>query len=222
MEKGKLIVIEGTDGSGKATQTKELYDRLVSEGKKVIKVDYPNYGSESCALVNMYLRGDFGDKATDVDPYVASTFYAVDRYASFKTEWEKYYNEGYIILADRYTTSNMVHQASKLDGAKLDGYLEWLHGLEYTMYKIPEPNSVIYLDVPTDYTLKMMEDRELKNGQGKDIHECDAEFLRKSSENAQYIIDKYSWLKIDCVSNGVLRSIEDIHNEVYGKVKEVL
>lgn len=222
MEKGKLIVIEGTDGSGKATQTKELYDRLVSEGKKVIKVDYPNYESESCALVNMYLRGDFGDKATDVDPYIASTFYAVDRYASFKTEWEKYYNEGYIILADRYVTSNMVHQASKLEIAEKDNYLDWLYSLEYNMYGIPAPDCVIYLDVPTDYTLKMMEDRELKNGQSKDIHECDAEFLRKSSENAQYIVNKYGWSKIDCVSEGVLRSIEDIHNEVYSKVKEVL
>lgn len=222
MEKGKLIVIEGTDGSGKATQTKELYDRLVSEGKKVIKVDYPNYGSESCALVNMYLRGDFGDKATDVDPYVASTFYAIDRYASFKTEWEKYYNEGYIILADRYVTSNMVHQASKLEGVDKDKYLDWLYDYEYNMYKIPKPDCVIYLDVPTDYTLKMMEDRELKNGQGKDIHECDAEFLRKSSENAQYIVNKYGWSKIDCVSEGVLRSIEDIHNEIYSKVLEVL
>ena len=123
--KGKLIIIEGSDGSGKATQTKKLYDRLEAENYKIKKVEFPNYNSESSALVKMYLRGDFGKNATDVDPYVCSTFYAVDRYASFKTGWEEFYNNGGIIICDRYTTSNMVHQASKIDESERDKYLDW-------------------------------------------------------------------------------------------------
>lgn len=221
-KKGTLIVIDGTDGSGKKTQTDELFERLKSEGKKVLKVDFPDYESDSSALVKMYLRGAFGKDANSVDPYVASTFYAVDRYASFKTKWEEFYNDGYIILADRYTTSNMVHQASKLGGVEKDKYLDWLYDFEYNMYKIPKPDCVIYLDVPTDYTLKMMEGRSLKNGQDTDIHEGNAEFLRKSRENAQYIVKKYGWENIDCVREGRMRCIEDINMEIYGKVLDVI
>ena len=140
--KGKLIIIEGSDGSGKATQTKKLYDRLEAENYKIKKVEFPNYNSESSALVKMYLRGDFGKNATDVDPYVCSTFYAVDRYASFKTGWEEFYNNGGIIICDRYTTSNMVHQASKIDESERDKYLDWLNDLEFNLYKIPKPDCV--------------------------------------------------------------------------------
>ena len=127
--KGKLIIIEGSDGSGKATQTEKLYDRLKQNNYNIKKVEYPNYKSESSSLVKMYLRGDFGKDATDVDPYVCSTFFAVDRYASFKTEWEEFYNNGGIIICDRYTTSNMIHQASKMEVEERDKYLEWLNDL---------------------------------------------------------------------------------------------
>ena len=150
---GKLIIIEsGSDASGKATQTKKLYERLIADGYKVRKVEYPNYDSESSALVKMYLRGEFGKKATDVDPYIASTFYAADRYASFKTEWEEFYNNGGIILADRYTTSNMVHQAAKMDAEDRDKLLkDYSHGMKNKMQMlvniIAEPN-VFLLDEP--------------------------------------------------------------------------
>lgn len=155
---GKLIIIEsGSDASGKATQTKKLYERLLKDGYNVRKVEYPNYDSESSALVKMYLRGEFGEKATDVDPYIASTFFSVDRYASFKTEWEEFYNNGGIVLADRYTTSNMVHQASKMDEDERDKYLDWLVDYEFNMYKIPQPDCVVFLDVPVNFSKKLID-----------------------------------------------------------------
>ena len=222
---GKLIIIEsGSDASGKATQTRKLYDRLIKDGYKVKKVEYPNYDSESSALVKMYLRGDFGAKATDVDPYVASTFYAADRYASFKTEWEQFYNEGGIILADRYTTSNMVHQASKMANGDRDKYLDWLFDFEFNMYKIPQPDCVVFLDVPIEYSKKLMENRKNKiTGESKkDIHESDLDYLEKSYNNSLCIADKYDWKKINCVENQSLRSIDSIHEEIYKLVTDTI
>lgn len=216
--KGKLIIIEsGSDASGKATQTKKLYERLVADGFNVRKVEYPNYESESSALVKMYLRGDFGKNASDVDPYVSSTFFAADRYASFKTEWEEFYNEGGIILADRYTTSNMVHQASKMNEEDREKYLDWLDNFEYNMYKIPRPDCVVFLDVPIDFSKKLMENRKNKiTGESqKDIHESDIDYLTKSYNNSLYIANKYNWSKIQCVQGESLRTIEDIHEEIY-------
>lgn len=222
---GKLIIIEsGSDASGKATQTKKLYDRLVSEGYNVKKVEYPNYDSQTSTLVKMYLRGDFGKNPSDVDAYVASTFYAVDRYASFKTQWEEFYNEGGIILADRYTTSNMVHQASKMEESERDKYLDWLFDYEFNMYKIPKPDAVIFLDVPVDFSKNLMKDRDNKftGEKEKDIHEKDLEYLKKCYENSLYIADKYDWKKIECIKDNSLRSIENIHEEIYENIKGII
>lgn len=218
---GKLIIIEsGSDASGKATQTQKLYERLIQEGYNVKKVEYPNYESESSALVKMYLRGDFGDKATDVDPYISSTFFAVDRYASYKMQWEEFYKAGGIILADRYTTSNMVHQASKMDKEDRDKYLDWLFDYEFNLYKIPKPDCVVFLDVPVEYSKKLMENRNNKiTGESKkDIHESDIEYLSKSYNNSLYIANKYNWNKINCIKKDELRSIEDIHKDIYNVV----
>lgn len=215
---GNLIIIEsGSDASGKATQTKKLYERLLKDGYNIKKVEYPNYQSESSALVKMYLRGDFGDKPSDVDPYVSSTFYAADRYASYKTQWEEFYNSGGIVIADRYTTSNMVHQASKIDEKDRDKYLDWLTDYEFNMYKIPKPDCVIFLDVPIEFSKKLMENRKNKfTGEDKkDIHESDIKYLEKSYNNSLYIADKYDWKKINCVENNELRSIDSIHEEIY-------
>ncbi|MDU6115655.1 MAG: deoxynucleoside kinase [Paeniclostridium sordellii] len=223
--KGKLIIIEsGSDASGKATQTKKLFNRLEQDGYKVKKVEYPNYKSESSALVKMYLNGDFGKNAEDVDPYVASTFFASDRYASFKTEWEEFYNNGGIIIADRYTTSNMVHQASKMDENERDKFINWLFDYEFNLYKIPEPDCVVFLNVPIEYSKKLMENRKNKfTGEDKkDIHESDISYLSKSYENSLYIANKYNWNKINCIENENLRSIESIHEEIYNIVKENL
>lgn len=235
--KGRLFVIEsGTDGSGKATQTKLLYDRLIKEGYNVIKVEYPNYKSDSSALVKMYLNGEFGKKADDVDAYVASTFFAADRYASYKLEWEEFYKAGGIILADRYTTSNMVHQASKMnDIGERDKFLEWLDGLEYELYKIPKPDGVFFLDVPVNITKELMKDRKNKitDREEKDIHESDIDYLVRTYNNSKYVAEKYNWTIIDCVERYIdssggnnliykMKSVESIHEEIYSEVTKYI
>lgn len=223
--KGKLIIIEsGSDASGKATQSEELLKKLTADGYNVRKVEYPNYKSESSTLVKMYLRGDFGKTADDVDAYIASTFFTADRYASFKTEWEEFYRSGGIVIADRYTTSNMVHQASKMEIEERDKYLNWLEDYEYNLFKIPRPDEVIFLNVPVDYSIKLMENRKNKfTGEDeKDIHESDKNYLRKTYNNSLYIADKYNWKRVECVKDEQLRTIEDISGEIYEIVKKIL
>lgn len=221
--RGNLIIIEsGSDGSGKATQTEILYNRLKSEGKKIVKITFPNYKSESSAIVKMYLNGDFGKNPEDVDPYIASTFFTIDRYASFKTEWEKYYEEGYIIIADRYTTSNMVHQGAKMeDKDAVDRYVDWLYQYEYEFYKLPKPDYVLFLDVSPEVSLELMKNRENKidGTVVKDIHESNEEYLRKSYNNSMYIAEKYNWKKIDCVEDGKMKSRDSIADEIYSILK---
>nr|WP_297574311.1 thymidylate kinase [uncultured Peptostreptococcus sp.] len=224
---GSIFVIEsGTDGSGKATQTKLLYDRLKADGYNVIKVSYPNYDSDSSALVKMYLRGDFGEKADDVDAYIASTFYAADRYASYKTEWEDFYKEGGIVIADRYTTSNMVHQASKMDDIdKRDKFLDWLDQYEYGLYKLPRPREVYFLDVPVDVSQDLIKDRMNKftNESQKDIHESDTDYLVKTYENSKFVADKYQWQIVNCINEDrKMRSVDQIHEEIYSRVISVI
>ena len=222
---GKLIIIEsGSDASGKATQSEELLKKLTADGYNVRKVEYPNYKSESSTLVKMYLRGDFGKNADDVDAYIASTFFTADRYASFKTEWEEFYRSGGIVIADRYTTSNMVHQASKMEIEERDKYLDWLEDYEYNLFKIPRPDEVIFLNVPVDYSIKLMENRKNKftGEEEKDIHESDKNYLKKTYNNSLYIADKYNWKRVECVENEQLRTIEDISNEIYEIVKNIL
>jgi dTMP kinase len=223
--KGKLIIIEGTDSSGKATQTKRLFRRLKDENINIMKIEYPNYNSNSSALVKMYLEGSFGKDPKDVSPYVASTFYAVDRYASYKTEWEKFYSEGGIILADRYTTSNMIHQAAKIEDAQdKDEYLNWLWDLEFNMYKLPVPDCVIFLDMDPEESRRLMENRKNKftGDEEKDIHESNYGYLVNSYNNAVNIAEKYSWNKIKCCVEGNLKTIEDINNEIYDIVKNII
>lgn len=225
MGKGKLIIIEsGSDASGKATQSKKIYERLKDEGYKCIKVTFPDYDNESSALVKMYLRGDFGSNANEVSPYIASTFYAADRYASFKTKWEEFYNSGGIIISDRYTTSNMVHQAAKMEEAEKEEFLKWLYDLEFNIYGIPKPDEVIFLDVDPHVSKKLMENRlnKFTGQEKKDIHESDADYLIKSYNNSLSIADRYKWKVIKCSNNGVLRSINDIHEEVYRNIIDVI
>lgn len=226
MDKGTLIVIEsGSDASGKATQTQKIYERILSEGKKVKKLEFPNYKSDGSSLVKMYLRGDFGADAKSIDPYIASTFYAADRYASYKMEWEEFYNTpGTICLCDRYVTSNIVHQASKMPYNEREAYLKWLEDFEYNIYKIPRPDCVIFLDVPVDISFELMKDRKNKitNEDEKDIHEKDYDFLRQSYENSLQMANKLNWNIIKCTENGKLRTIEDINEEIYDIVKKYL
>ncbi|WP_101475179.1 dTMP kinase [Fusobacterium sp.] len=221
---GKLIVIEGTDSSGKETQTKKLYERLLSEGKNVRKISFPNYDSPACEPVKMYLAGKFGDNASKVNPYPISTMYAIDRYASYKMDWGNFLQNGGIIITDRYTTSNMVHQASKIeDKEEKEKYLQWLEDLEYNKMELPKPDMVIFLNMPTDMAAKLMAERKNKiTGESqKDIHEKNKEYLKKSYDNACEIAKKYSWQEIKCVDTE-LKSIEDIGEEIYNLVSSLL
>lgn len=225
IKKGKLIVIEGTDSSGKETQTAMLFEKLSKEIKKIRKISFPNYNSPACAPVKMYLAGEFGTDAEKVNPYPASTMYAIDRYASYKTDWVNFYKDGGIIITDRYTTSNMVHQASKIDNSKeKEIYLSWLEDLEYNKMEIPRPDLVIFLNMPTETAQKLMAERKNKiTGEDKkDIHEKNVEYLKKSHKNACEISKKYSWKEIECVENNRLKTIEEISNEVFELVSEIL
>lgn len=224
MLRGKLIVIEAGDGSGKATQTKLLYDKLASSDYKVQKIEFPDYQSDSSALIKMYLNGEFGDDPNDVNPYVASTFYAVDRYASYKKVWEGFYQQGGIILADRYTTSNMVHQAAKIENpAEREDYLRWLWDLEFVKFKLPVPDCVIFLDMHPEFSQVLINRRSDQQGnREKDIHERNYDYLLHSYNNAAGIREAYGWTKVECIHKGVLRDKEDIHEEIYRIVKGII
>lgn len=226
MKKGKLIIIEsGSDGSGKATQTKKLYDRLISEGYNIRKITFPNYDSPACMPVKMYLNGEFGKNPEDVNAYAASTFYAVDRFSSYKKDWGDFYNDGGIIISDRYTTSNMVHQAVKINNKEdRNNYLDWLYDLEFNKFGLPIPDCVIFLDVPPEISQKLMEDRVNKytGEKAKDIHESDLNYLKNCYENSLEIVEKYNWKRIKCNNKESLKSIDEIHNDIYDYVKEYL
>ena len=215
---GKLIVIEGTDGSGKSTQFKLLTDRVTAEGHRFQKLVFPQYAEPSSALIRMYLGGEFGTNPSDVNAYAASAFYAVDRYASYKKVWGDWYENGGLVLSDRYTTSNAVHQASKEPEEKQGAFLQWLYEFEYDRLGLPRPDLTIYLDVPTDFTEKMMRSREAATNTKADIHEQDLEYLATCRRTGRAAAAFYGWTVIDCVKDGVMRSIEDIHEEIYRHV----
>ena len=219
---GKLIVIEGTDGSGKSTQFKLLTQRVAGDGREFRKLVFPQYAEPSSALIRMYLGGEFGTSPADVNAYAASAFYAVDRYASYKKVWGQWYEAGGLVLSDRYTTSNAVHQASKEPREKQGEFLKWLYEFEYGRLGLPAPDLVIYLDVPTDFTERMMRRREADTNTTADIHEQDLRYLATCRETGRAAAAFYGWTVIDCVKNGAMRSIEDIHEEIYRHVMACL
>ena len=219
---GKLIVIEGTDGSGKSTQFKLLTQRLTEENRTFQKLVFPQYAEPSSALIRMYLGGEFGTKPTDVNAYAASAFFAVDRYASYKKVWGDYFENGGLIVSDRYTTSNAVHQASKMEGQEQKDFLKWLYEFEYDKLGLPCPDLVLYLDVPTDFTEKMMRRREADTHTSADIHEQDMEYLATCRRTGREAAKFYGWTVIECVRDGQMRSIEDIHEEIYRHVAKCL
>ena len=208
---GKLFVIDGTDGSGKQTQFQQLQESLTKDGIDYKVVSFPNYDSPSSALVQMYLSGEFGENAKELSPYIASTFYAADRYATFQTGYKKYYEDGGIILADRYTTANMVHQAGKIkDEKEREKFLNWLWDFEFNLYGLPVPNEVFFLNRENKFT----------HQEKKDIHERDVNHLKDAYEAACDVSKKYNWYEIKCVKNNEIRTIEDIHQEIYNEVKK--
>ena len=219
---GRLIVFEGTDGSGKATQTELLCQTLEARGTPFRRLAFPRYDEESSALIRLYLGGAFGSRPDDVNAYAASTFYAVDRYASFKQDWGEYYRQGGLLIADRYTTSNAVHQTSKLPQEQRRPFLDWLFHFEYDLLELPRPTRVLYLDLPTELSEQMMRRREQATHTTADVHEQDEEYLRRCRENAVFVTDYSGWTRIDCAKGGIMRSREDIHAEVLDKLHDLL
>jgi len=211
---GKLIVIEGLDGSGKATQSEKLFNQFKEAGNKVMKVSFPDYDSDSSALVKMYLAGQFGTDPDSVNPYAASSFYAVDRFASYAKNWKQFYLDGGIIIADRYTTSNAIHQCAKLPEEKWEAFIKWLFDYEYKLIGIPEPYRTIYLRVDPDVSQGLMTKRYEGNEAKKDIHESNLDYLRRSRLAADYCAKSLGWSVVECIVDGNMRSIDDIAADV--------
>lgn len=219
---GKLIVIEGLDGSGKSTQEELLKKKLSDIGMNVNFIKLPNYDDPACELVKMYLAGRFGNKPGDVNAYAASAFFAADRYVSYNCYWKEKYLNGEIFLADRYTTSNAYHQLTKTDRADWDSYLEWLEDFEYKKMGIPKPDAVIYLDMPIDVSQKLMTGRYKGDESKKDIHEKDVEYLNNCRQAADYACSKLGWIRINCSEDGEPLPIEVISEAVFKAVSDAI
>ena len=219
---GKLIVIEGLDGSGKSTQIERLIDRLNEKNITFKQIKLPDYESDSSAVVKMYLNGEFGKNPDDVNAYAASAFYTVDRFANYKTKWKEDYDNGVLILADRYTASNAYHQATKLPEEEWDSFFEWLSDFEYKKIGVPEPDAVIYLDMPVEISQKMMTGRYNGDENKKDIHEKNISYLNKCRVAAKHASAKLGWYLIDCSDGENPRSIESISSEICEIIEKLL
>ena len=223
---GKLIVFEGTDGSGKSTQFSLLTKRLQAMQVDFRTMVFPQYSEPSSALIRMYLGGEFGARPSDVNAYAASSFYAVDRYASYVQDWGQAYQAGEIILSDRYTTSNAVHQCSKLPPMHWDGFLEWLFEFEYKKLGLPAPDAVVYLAVDPDVSQRLIAQRYHGDESKKDIQERDTEYLARSRAAAEYCARKLGWHRIECTTTvdgqKTIRTPEDIQSEVMAYLERIL
>lgn len=219
---GKLIVLEGLDGSGKSTQLSLLEQNLKAEGINFKTVSFPEYTLPSCEPVKMYLAGEFGTKPNDVNAYAASLFYAVDRFASMKKGWGDFYNNGGLILAGRYATSNAIHQTSKLKKEDWADYLDWLEDLEYNKVGIPKPDEVIYLNVPIEVSQGLLSERYSGDETKKDIHERDMDYLSYCHEAAKFALERFEWKKIECYEQGKMRSRQSIAKEILSLVLPII
>lgn len=226
---GRLIVFEGTDGSGKSTQFQALCRRVTQSGRDYQKLVFPQYKEPSSALIRMYLAGEFGTHPQDVNPYAASAFYAVDRYASLKKVWGEYYEQGGLVLTDRYTTSNAVHQCSKLPPMHWDGFLNWLFDFEYKKIGIPTPDEVIYLAVDPEVSQRLLTERYQGHEEKKDIQEKDREYIARSRAAAEYCARTLGWKRIECTEPVApdseerrMRTIESINDEIFKELEKVL
>ncbi len=222
MKTGKLIAVEGLDGSGKGTQTKILQETLEAEGRKVRCVSFPNYGSDAAKLLDSYLHGGFGTDPNAVNPYAASTFFAIDRFASFHQDWKAFYEAGGIVVADRYTTSNAIHQCAKLPEAERDAFLEWLFSYEYRLLGLPEPDLVLYLQVAPQVSQGLMTGRYHGDESKKDIHEGNLPYLEQCRIAADYCASHLGWHTIICEQDGRMRGIADIAAEIRQAAEPVL
>lgn len=219
---GKLIVIEGLDGSGKATQAALLCERLAQTGAEPIKLSYPDYDSPSSSLVKMYLSGELSENPNDINAYAASSFYAVDRCASYLKFWKKDYENGRLFVADRYATSNAIYQASKLQKDNRDEFLSWIEDYEYTKLNLPRPDLVIYLDMAVEVSQKLLSQRYSGDENQKDIHEKNVQFLAECRTSALYAAKKLGWVVIRCDDGENPKTIQDIAADVFSEVQNVL
>lgn len=217
-----LIVIDGLDGSGKGTQSRRLTDYLNAHGIPARRVDFPRYGTKSCTLVEGYLHGELGAHPDDTGAYAAATFYGIDRYWSYRTDWGKDYDNGVTIVADRYTTANAVHQCAKLPKEQWNGFLSWLWDNEYEKLGIPKPDRILYLEMRPDLSERLVENRAKTEGRTLDIHETDRDYLRRCYESALYASDYLGWDRICCYHGDDIRSIDDIFEEILGRIKDIL
>ncbi|WBY64915.1 MAG: Thymidylate kinase [Thermocaproicibacter melissae] len=219
---GKLIVVEGLDGSGKTTQMGLLEEAFHAKNILCRRVKFPAYDQPFSAPVRMYLGGEFGSDPGDVNAYAAATLFAVDRFASFKKIWQKDYQSGTVILTDRYTTSNLTYQLPKLPRSEWDDYLAWLLDFEYGKLGIPKPDLTVFLDMPQELSQKLLDKRYHANGGKRDIHEQNRPYLEACRESAHYAAEKLGWSVIPCSEQGALRSIESIHEDILKTVMAVL
>ena len=218
---GYIIVIEGTDGSGKQTQANKLYERLRAEGANVIKQSFPNYESNSSATVKMYLGGELCEKAGDMDAYQTSALFAVDRLCTYMKDLKSHYEAGGIIILDRYTQSNMLHQAGKIHNSiERDKFLDWLSRFEFEELKLPRADKVVFLDVPPEVSIRLANERAgLKAGTKQDIHEQDSNHIIDAYNSGKYVANKYNWEIINCVENNAIKTIDIIHEQIYSAIK---
>ena len=218
---GKLIVLEGIDGSGKSSQYRRICKKLERDGIDFYHTVFPRYDKESSALLRAYLNGEFGSLPKDVNAYTAATFFAVDRFASYKDDWGKIYENGGLIFSDRYVTSNIVHQGCKVEETGLEAFFNWLTDLEYVKMCLPKPDLVIYLDTSTEISVRRMRARESETNTHADIHEKDVEYLEKCLKTAQRACEYFNWTRIDYLDkNGLERDIDEKNEEIYRIIKE--
>lgn len=220
--KKRLIAIDGLDASGKMTQTELLKDLLAEKGVPYRYLSFPTYDSDYSAHVNMYLSGRFGSDPEAVNPFAASSFFGADRFCSYMLDWKKDYENGAVILANRYTSANAVHQLSKLPESEYESFLDWLTDYEYNKLGVPKPDAVVYLCLPPELSQKLIEHRCNETGAQKDIHESNAKHLENSYRAALYSAGRLGWIKIDCSENGGMRSREAIHKEIVEKLKTLI
>ena len=215
---GRLVVFEGIDGSGKSTQFDMLCKRFSDECRDFARVSFPRYGDPSSSLIRMYLGGEFGEDPDAVNAYAASSFFAVDRFASFAQDWRGYYESGGFVLTDRYTTSNAIHQGAKLPPERRERFFEWLYEYEFELMGLPAPDLVIYLDINSASAAKRLKRRQTETGISGDIHEKDLSFLDLCAQSGRQAAGFYGWRKIACFSEGNERTESEIHQEIYNLV----
>ena len=219
---GKLMVIDGLDGCGKSTQLNLLDEYLICRGTAYKQISFPDYEQPSSALVKMYLGGELGGSASAVNAYAASSFYAVDRYASYTRFWREDYESGTPIVAARYVTSNAIHQMTKLPQEEWDTFLTWLEDYEYNKLGLPRPDTVVFLDMPIEVSQKLLEQRYDGDNEKKDIHERDLSYLYRCREAALYAAEKKGWRVLPCSIGENPLPIETIHNDLVSAFEDMM